>query len=120
MNSTTLQDRPISEVLADVRSLSDDWDGAGAVAPGADMLAESDRVLKQLADQKWPSPHRIFALSSGEVVLEWDNGPGHFEIEVAGLNKLSWMRTTPGLTPVHGNAITSAVLLIALHPEPGD
>ena len=97
----------ICSLLDYVQSLGDDWDGAGAIAPSPETIAHAEQVLSTL--QGWPLPHRAFALSTGEVVLEWDNGPSHFEIELSGPTRITWLRTSPTLPPAHGQAIDANV-----------
>ena len=94
---------PIAEQLAWLREWEDDWDGQGAVRPNVASLAQAAHHLENLAREECPPPARVYALSTGEVVAEWDNGPVHFEIEFAGSEKLAWMSSGPDRQSVHGS-----------------
>jgi len=106
---------PITEQLAWLREREDDWDGQGAVRPNEASLAQAAHHLENLAREECPPPARVYALSTGEVVAEWDNGPVHFEIEFAGAEKLAWMRSGPDRQSVHGSTwdVSAAFELIA-------
>jgi hypothetical protein len=92
----------VDQLFASVRNLTEDWDGAGAVRPSAATLSAAEHLIGALLDRGWPAPQRVYAFSTGEVLVEWDDNAVHFELEFAGPDRLTWMRSAPFEPTVHG------------------
>jgi len=95
-------DTRLRDQFGRLRGLTDDWDGQGAMAPKSEAIAEAERWLTLLIQQRWPEPARVYSLSTGEVVAEWDHGTDHFEIEFSGTGRVSWMSSGSAMPTVHG------------------
>lgn len=60
-------------VLRSLRTLGDDWDGHGAVAPSGEALARAQEFLLTL--ETWPPQAQrpdVMASTEGGVLVEWD------------------------------------------------
>jgi hypothetical protein len=73
-------DRRIGELLA-LRDLADDWDGQGALAPGAGVV-DAAVVLASRLRGAWPAPDFAVAGVNGTVILEWHGTDTFTELEV--------------------------------------
>lgn len=68
--------------LAELRSLNDDWDGAGAAAPGPEVVDNAIEAARHLSSQ-WPPPTRIVPDINGAVCFEWEGDGGAIEVEIS-------------------------------------
>lgn len=98
-------EQQVRDVISRLTAIEDDWDGQGAVVPDPAAIEHAGRVAARLFDLGFPPPNRVFALNSGEPLLEWDDGPAHFEIEIQDADTLSWMWWAVGANPRHGRAL---------------
>lgn len=57
--------------LREMRSLSDDWDGDGAIAPGVAVVDTALAQAIRLRSEYHNPPDRVIAGVNGSVVLEW-------------------------------------------------
>lgn len=81
--------------LRDMRSLSDDWDGDGAVAPGVAVVDTALTQAIRLRSEYHNPPDRVIAGVNGSVLLEWFLfnrieqmeifAPNEFEVRIDGV-----------------------------------
>jgi hypothetical protein len=64
------------------RSLEDDWDGDGALAPGPDLADGAISLAQSLQKQGIEPPDRVIAGVNGTIYFEWYGSDGYYEIEV--------------------------------------
>ena len=67
--------------LERMRSLKDDWDGEGTLAPEAPII---EAAISNASDmQSWRStpPDRVYVSVNGTIYFEWDWGVGYYEME---------------------------------------
>lgn len=66
-----------------LRTLSDDWDLAGAIAPSAEAITNALAYLtRERSRQPDRPPNFISASPSGTVVLEWEWPDAFIELEI--------------------------------------
>jgi hypothetical protein len=70
-------------------SLEEDWDGYGAVAPGATAIHEAMTLLSTARDENLPPP-RVMVSSSGEIGLYWRSPDAYAEIGTDGSGAYYW------------------------------
>ena len=112
MNGSVSQtvDQRVREVTSRLTAIEADWDGLGAVAPDPAAVEHASEVAARLFALGFPPPNRVGALNSGEPVLEWDDGPAHFEIAVEDAGHLSWMWSAPDAKPRQGRGLTAEAI----------
>ena len=81
--------------LLELRSLSDDWDGDGAVAPGFAVVDSALTQAIRLRTKYHNPPDRVIAGVNGSVLLEWYLinrieqmeifAPNEFEVRIDGV-----------------------------------
>jgi hypothetical protein len=107
--------------LTVVGSLTDDWDGAGALAPTEDIVGTVRRVL-HLFENIVPDPE-VTANENGTVTIEWDHGANFASVEIGATSFAFIMRTTSGRTRFLGgdaarlDATTALEIESGLYPE---
>jgi hypothetical protein len=72
----------VLEKLGMFRELADDWDGQGAVAPDAAVVASAIRLATQFHADGRPCPEFALAGVNGTVIFEWHLADGYLEVEV--------------------------------------
>jgi|GEM_PF-1809044 len=87
--------KKVMQELRDMRSLSDDWDGDGAVAPGVAVVDTALTQAIRLRSQYHNPPDRVIAGVNGSVLLEWFLfhrieqmeifAPNEFEVRIDGV-----------------------------------
>jgi len=81
--------------LTAFRSLQDDWDGDGAVAPSGELVDGAVALARSLREQEVEPPDRIVAGVNGTIFFEWHLPDGYREIEVNSPSDAEerWVRT---------------------------
>lgn len=77
--------------LMGLLQLEDGWDGEDAKAPDPRVIRSVFDLLDQLREARFPPPDRIVAGLEGELVLEWQQPPWHFELETSRPYHGEWM-----------------------------
>jgi len=99
------------ESLGAVRTLKENWDDGGALVPSTDLVNAGEEILRFF--WRWlrlPAPSRVGAGPNGTVLLEWQNGPNYFEIEVCDPQSVEWMMALPNEKPQHGKGLDQVAL----------
>jgi len=69
--------------LTEIRSLEDDWDGQGALAPSSELVESAEELARELQTLRVAGPSCVVPGVNGTVVFEWEFGPDlSIEIEV--------------------------------------
>jgi hypothetical protein len=77
----------VSDTIARMRTLEDDWDGLGCVAPEPGVIDYAMRIARFLQRLGMSPPCRAVAGVNGTIQLEWyTEDRGFLEVEVAGQN----------------------------------
>lgn len=89
--------------LIHIRSLHDNWDGEGAVAPQPELVDSLELFFGYIrAGDFLPPPSRIAASNQGTVVVEWQLENGHYlEAECDQPFHADWMSEVPNEPPLH-------------------
>src|SRR5262245_9508363 len=106
-----------AQELESLFSLSDNWDGEGAVAPAAALVSSSLELGTILEEAGVEPPARVVAGPLGEILFEWQQGTKkYFEVELESPYQGSWMMVLPGIPARHDkvNARALPSLLRAL------
>jgi hypothetical protein len=74
-----------------LRSLNDDWDGQGAVAPAVAVLDRAEALAESLRQQGAVAPSWVVAGPDGEIVFDWQVPGVYLEAEVSGPGLVEWM-----------------------------
>lgn len=70
--------------LNQIRSLTDDWDGEGALSPTPELVDSVTELLKTLQSGKnVPPPSRIVVTPEGSTIVEWQTNEMYFEAEIS-------------------------------------
>ncbi len=83
-------------------TLSDDWDGMGAIAPAWNIVfsaLELAYALRAVVD--YPAPTRVAPTPAGTVGLEWQQPSAYTEVEIVAPGHSEWMQIKDGEEPVH-------------------
>jgi hypothetical protein len=97
---------PAVQQIVGFQHLGDDWDGFGAEAPSADLLASAIGLAYTLLGQGVDPPHRVAPGVRGSVIFEWQDPDGscteveidrplHAEVMVVELGKPPTQWTIP-------------------------
>ena len=70
------------DTLGAARSLADDWDGMGAVAPVPALVDSAISLAQTLQANGTPAPNRTHAGVNGTLFFEWYTPAGYAELEV--------------------------------------
>ncbi len=70
------------DALHRIRTLDDDWDGEGSVAPGAALVDGAIRLAIELRDRGMIPPDFVLTTDEGTVHFEWRGPHEYREIEV--------------------------------------
>lgn len=73
--------KAIEELLA-MRSLRDDWDGEGAVAPAPGTVEGAITFAQARAAERSTPPDCVTAGANGTIYFEWNSPSGFLEVEV--------------------------------------
>jgi hypothetical protein len=66
-----------------LRDLGDDWDGAGAERPSAELVDSARGLALVFQGRNLPAPSRVVASPEGSVILEWQFDDGTYaEVDV--------------------------------------
>ena len=91
--------------LEQIRSLRDNWDGEGAMAPGEGIVESTIALLSSLQNKNkygLPPPTRIVASQAASIVIEWQLEHGeHLEAEILEPYRAEWMLVQPNHHPLH-------------------
>jgi hypothetical protein len=87
--------------LLKIRSLEDDWDGAGAVAPPPDLVDSAIILAQILRDRGYDAPSRIVPGVNGTVLFEWQHDGIYEELEVTEPLLAEVMQIVPGQPAEH-------------------
>lgn len=88
--------------LEQIRSLRDNWDGEGAMAPGEEIVESTIALLNSLQIDGLPPPTRIVASQAASIVIEWQLEHGeHLEAEILEPYRAEWMLVQPNHHPLH-------------------
>jgi len=80
----------------ELRFLSDDWDGEGALAPRPEIIAVAVGLLRGLMEQNWRPPSQVAPSPTGGVIVGWRHGSDYFEAEIDGPDIVEWMSLREG------------------------
>jgi hypothetical protein len=97
-------ERAWSNVIAQlnrITTLRDDWDGAGASPPSAEVVSAARRFAEWMHSMHWRVADRIVASPSGTIVFEWHDFGAYREAEVVSSELVEWMTICDGEEPVH-------------------
>lgn len=92
----------LNSELEQIRSLRDNWDGEGAMAPGEGIVESTIALLNSLQIDGLPPPTRIAASQAASIVIEWQLEHGkHLEAEILEPYRAEWMLVQPNHHPLH-------------------
>lgn len=86
--------------LLRIRTLMDDWDGLGALAPSTALVDSAIILADQLLRAGIDPPSRVVAGVNGTVILEWQQDGVYTEIEVTEPYRAECVELAPGKSPV--------------------
>lgn len=78
-----------------IMSLSEDWDGLGAVAPSPLALRAAIELLEQLVSDDVPPPDRVLPTPMGAILIEWQRKEAYLEATVTRTGAIEWMLESP-------------------------
>jgi hypothetical protein len=93
------------EQLRALSLLQDDWDGLGAKAPPAALLASAVKIAELYRASGSPAPSRVVAGTDGAVVIEWQADGSYTDLEIIrpyyakGMTRVKGRRTHWTLSP---------------------
>jgi hypothetical protein len=87
--------------LLKIRTLEDGWDGAGASAPGTELVDSALLLARNFRDRGYDAPSRIVAGVNGTVLFEWQDDGVYEELEVTAPFQAEMMRVVPGRPAEH-------------------
>ena len=93
------EQRTWDAVLRDLRSLADlpeDWDGLGASAPAAALLASAFEFATELRSQGIEPPLVVTAGPDGTILFTWQNGSVYRNAEITEPYQAEWMEVRSG------------------------
>lgn len=96
MDRTAREWRLIVQALRELRTLRDDWDAAGAVAPASDVVDTAIALVETLRDEGYPPPATAVASPAGSILLGWWEGEVYREAEVVSPERVEWMMIRGG------------------------
>jgi hypothetical protein len=80
--SSNVQWKDRIDDLLRIRSLTDDWDGEGTIAPHPSLVDGAITLCQTLQSKGSAPPDRVHAGVNETVFLEWHTPAGYQEIEV--------------------------------------
>jgi hypothetical protein len=87
--------------LEDLRSLRNDWDGLGALAPSTAIVRSAITLTNAFRREKWQAPSAAVATVAGTILFTWEKphpflrpGMRYLEIEVSGPEQAELMIVT--------------------------
>ncbi len=93
--------RRIDDLLC-IRSLRDNWDGAGTRAIGADLADAAIALVRRLQQEgRLPPPDRIAPTPGETIVMIWEARGEYLEAEVRAGGVVEWMLERPGAAAMH-------------------
>lgn len=100
-----------ARTIAGFATLTDDWDGQGAIAPKPSLILKALSLLIELHDahesnepihRLLPPPSRVGACPMGGILFEWQTGMKYLEVEITPAGALEWMEERKGQPVRHG------------------
>jgi hypothetical protein len=89
-------------IMHTMLSLSDDWDGMGAIAPSRDIVFSALELgSAHRASRDFPAPTRVTATPSGTIGLEWQQPSVYTEVEIVASREFDWMQIKDGEPAKH-------------------
>jgi hypothetical protein len=85
----------ITQAVASLGALPDDWDGNGGEAIEPAIIKRCNNLLLLLRAQGKNCPRSVRPTPDGAVVFEWAYGPARIEAELS-LDSTEWMEWLPG------------------------
>jgi len=86
------------------RSLGNDWDGEGALAPKPEVVntaIDFVRLLKRNEQFYQFAPTQLSIDPTGAIIFEWRVGSVYADAEISGPRTVEWMISTVGLKTRH-------------------
>jgi len=71
------------KALTQLEQLETNWDGEGAEAPDAEIIASGVALFIELSSQGMEAPTRIQPTPEGGIVVEWGSPNDYLEVEIA-------------------------------------
>ena len=102
--------------LQRLSALKDDWDGDGAAAPAAELVASAKKTMEQLRQHGMPAPSRVTAGPDGTILIEWQEPGSYLEIEVMAAERAEWMMIRPGIPTQHGDSVLDLLPQLSASP----
>jgi hypothetical protein len=90
--------------LHEIRSLQDNWDGMGAIAPPTAIVDSAIDVLYRLSKRREWREHpasRASVAPDGTVIIDWQGGGNHLEAQLTAPNVWEWMHVFDDGRVVH-------------------
>jgi len=105
----------IIDALLGMYALTDNWDGLGAEAPGADLLSSAMDLVQLLCEEPTNQiPSRIVPTPIGTILLEWQTAGQYEEWEISEPYLAECMLKEPGKPARHWQ-----VQRHSAHPDQG-
>jgi hypothetical protein len=82
----------VLEELKSFRTLEDDWDGNGAVAPPPSLVDGAITLALSLRADLYVPPDRVVAGVNGSVFFEWHSQASYQEVEVTSPIMAEWRK----------------------------
>jgi hypothetical protein len=85
-----------------IRTLENDWDGAGAEPIASSLIDSAFDILAQIRDRGFGDPPSgVVASPSGSIVIEWHDRNSYRGAEIEEPYVVEWMVRTPGSKRSH-------------------
>lgn len=84
------------DALRAMRSLKDDWDGDGSVAPTSALIEGAIRLANGFKSDNHPPADRVLAGVNGTICFEWHKALGYEEVEVVSPCEAEQRKVTSG------------------------
>jgi hypothetical protein len=73
----------VTNELAAISRLEDDWDGMGAVSPSREVVENCRLLMRVCRGQHIPPPNLVRPTPDGNAAFEWYSGDARLEMEVS-------------------------------------
>jgi hypothetical protein len=92
----------VIQSLQQLKSLRDDWDGQGALAPSIGIVEAAIGLAELYRQHDYSPPTTALATPAGTVLFEWRRQTTYYEIEIVSPGRAEWMLIDEGRAPMHG------------------